>query len=90
MLASQVYATSNQAIAQASTNPLLSSPIFLGFIKFGLVILGLIYLVYAVILLRQIQMMNETVKTSVAGTVFLMGVVHLGLAILVVLYLLVM
>jgi hypothetical protein len=71
-------------------NPLLSNPIFLGLIKFFMVVLGIIYLLYAVILLRQIQMMNETVKTSVAGTVFLMGVVHLGLAILVGLYLLVM
>jgi len=37
-----------------------------------------------------IQMMNETVRTNVGGTVLLMGVVHLGLAILVGLYLLVM
>ena len=90
MFAQTVFAVSSTVAENAVTNPIFSHPLFLGFVKVSMVILGLIYLLYAVILLRQIQMMNETVKTSVAGTVFLMGVVHLGLAVLVLLYLLVM
>ena len=86
----QIWAATNPAVSAETGNLLLASPIFFYLIKLGMIVLGLIYLVYAVILLRQIQMMNETVKTSVAGTVFLMGVVHLGLAVLVWLYLLVM
>ncbi len=86
----QLLAITNSIVNSGASNLLFTNSIFFYLIKLGMIILGLIYLIYAVILLRHIQMMNETVKTSVAGTVFFMGVVHLGLAVLVWLYLLVM
>ena len=68
------------------TNPVLTSPLFLGAVKFLMIVLGVIYAVYAVILLRQIQMMHTMVKTNVAGLMLFLGVGHLGLVLLLLLY----
>jgi hypothetical protein len=85
-----VYAYSHQNLPDAGGHFLFAHPIFLGLIKVGLLLLNVIYLVYAVILLRQIQMMNETVKTSVSRIVMIAGMIHLGLTLLVAFYLLIM
>jgi hypothetical protein len=64
----------NGATAQAALHLMLKIFYVLG---------ALIYLLFAGIVTRQINLMRHTVETNFSGTVQLMGWVHLALAILV-------
>ncbi len=63
-------------------NFLLGPKLFFILFKALFIIGILFYIIYAVIMIRQIQLMTETVKTKMSGSLILLGVIHLILALL--------
>ncbi len=60
--------------------------LFLSFIKVLFIIAGVLYLVFSVIVIRQIYTMQKSLVTSFSKQFTFLGFVHLGLAILVLLF----
>lgn len=60
--------------------------LFLSFIKVLFIIAGVLYLVFSVIVIRQIYTMQKSLVTSFSKQLTFLGFVHLGLAILVLLF----
>ena len=48
--------------------------------------IGLVYIIYVLLQLRQIGIMNSTLKTRAAGPIVLVGLAHLLLVIIVILF----
>ena len=77
-------------------NPLVS-PIFesalfepggivLLFVKAMFVLGGLLYALFALLVIRQIQLMRSTIQTSLSDFLMTIGIIHLLLSVLVLLY----
>lgn len=71
---------------------ILNDPSFLvaGFVKLLLIFGGILYALFALLVIRQIQLMRSTIQTSFSGIMILVGLAHFILAILVVLYFLIL
>ncbi len=56
-----------------------------GFIKIMIVILLTLYIIFAAICFRQIDLMNQVVEAQISPALRLVGLVHLGVAIFILL-----
>lgn len=52
-----------------------------GYLKLAFLILSLLYIIFAAICFRQIDLMNQMVEAQISPVLRLIGLVHLGLAI---------
>ncbi|MCA9373031.1 hypothetical protein KC921_02950 [Candidatus Woesebacteria bacterium] len=77
----------NSPLAFLSGN-ILNDPSLLltGFVKLLLIFGGILYALFALLVIRQIQLMRSTVQTSFSSIMILVGLAHFVLAVLVVLY----
>ena len=57
-----------------------------GFIKIFLIVLLLLYTVFAAICLRQIDLMNQVIEAQISPLLRLIAILHLSVAILILLY----
>jgi hypothetical protein len=73
-------------LGDQTTSPEFLSDLFFSFLKVMFVIAGVLYLAFAIVALRQIRTMQESLVTTLAGPLRLLGYVHLLLAILVLAY----
>lgn len=64
--------------------PLLTAGEFVKFLRYGILIIMGLYVVYAFIMLRQIDLMNRSFHTPLAGFFKLLGYIHFLLALLVI------
>ncbi len=62
------------------------SELFFGFLKLMFVLGGILYLIFSVIVIRQIHTMQKSLMTSLSGKLKLLGYIHLAVAIVVLLY----
>jgi len=69
-------------------NLLFGPKLFLILFKILFIVGISFYVVYAIIMIRQIQLMNETVRTKMSGVLIFLGIIHLILALLLFGYLL--
>lgn len=51
------------------------------YVKFFLLVLMVFYLIFAAILLRQIDLMSQMVEAQITPALKLIGLIHLGLAV---------
>ncbi len=80
-------------VTQTASDTMLfeGSSLILLLFKFGLIISGLFYIIFAVVITRQIYLMRSTLITSIAPVITLLGYLHLLFAIFVfILYLLIL
>ncbi|NCN24184.1 MAG: hypothetical protein COU65_02630 [Candidatus Pacebacteria bacterium CG10_big_fil_rev_8_21_14_0_10_42_12] len=68
---------------------ILQDPTFLAVLKFLLIIAAGLYSIFAVVVVRQIAVMKDTLLTSFSPVLLTLGFLHLGLAISVLLFFLV-
>jgi hypothetical protein len=69
-----------------SNSPVFFTDIFFSFIKVMFIMAGLLYVAFAVVVLRQIYVMHESLVTSLSGIFKLLGFIHLLLSLLVLVY----
>lgn len=63
-----------------------TNQVLLTFVKLLLVVGGLIYVVFAILIIRQIQLMSQTIKTNLSNKLMIAAVLNLVLAIIVLLF----
>ena len=69
----------------APLDMLVMSPILLMFFKFFLIALMIIYVIFSIVVIRQIAIMRQTVITPFSPTIRLFGYMHLLFAVMVLL-----
>lgn len=60
--------------------------LLLGFVKVLFVVGGLLYALFALLVIRQIQLMRTTVHTGFSAALMLVGISHFLLSVVVVIY----
>lgn len=60
--------------------------LLLGFVKFLLVAGGILYLLFAGLVIRQIQLMKATIESNFSNALLILSIANLVLAIVVLLY----
>ena len=60
--------------------------LFLGAIKLMLLVGGVLYFIFSILIVRQVQLMRTTIMTSLSLPLILIGIVHAGLALVALLY----
>lgn len=73
-------------LGDQTADPEFFTGLFFNFLKVMFVIIGIIYLIFAIVVIRQIKEMQDSLITSLAGVLKLLGYIHLLLAILVLAY----
>lgn len=73
-------------IGDQTTSPEFVTNLFFSFLKVLFIIAGLLYVAFAIVVVRQIYTMHETLVTSLEGVLKLLGYIHLVLSIAVLAY----
>lgn len=73
-------------LGEETTSPEFISDLFFNFLKVMFVIAGVLYLAFAIVVIRQIKIMQESLVTTLAMPLKLLGYLHLLMAILVLAY----
>lgn len=66
--------------------PIEFSEIFFSFLKLLFVVAGILYVIFSVVVVRQIHTMQKSLMTSLSGKLTALGYIHLVLAILAMLF----
>ncbi|MBU0578545.1 hypothetical protein KKE34_03335 [Patescibacteria group bacterium] len=66
--------------------PVDLTELFFSFLKVLFEIAGVLYLIFSVVVIRQIHIMQKSLVTSFSKQLKLIGFIHIGLAILVLLF----
>ena len=77
-----------QAVVSTTQSPVVSPEInafLIWFIKWSLIILAIFYLAFSGVMIRQIQIMRQTLITSFSPVLKILGLLHFVLALLVLL-----
>lgn len=81
-----VFATALQLAGDPTPiDTLITSPILLLFFKFFLVALMIIYVIFSIVVIRQIAIMRQTLITTFSPVIRIAGYIHLLFAVLVLL-----
>lgn len=78
-----MIATSSSIFNNLLFNPELA---LTGFVKIVLLAGSVLYAVFALLVIRQIQLMRSTVETSFSTVLFLIGVIHFVISVVIVFY----
>jgi hypothetical protein len=73
-------------LGDQTSNPEFLSDLFFNFLKVLFIIAGVLYLAFAIVVIRQIKIMQESLVTTLAVPLRILGFIHLVLAILVLAY----
>ena len=68
-----------EAVPQASTNPIFVNLIS-GVFEIGFLIFGILYFIFTLIVLRQVNLMTATVRTEGGGLLKAIAILYAGLA----------
>ncbi len=73
-------------LGDQTVSPEFVSDLFFNFLKVLFILVGILYTVFAIVVIRQIHTMQRTLVTSLSGSLKVVGYVHVGLAILAVIF----
>lgn len=79
----------DNVIQPGAINPDSVTNFFLFLLKLGFVVAALIYVVFSLVVVRQISVMRRTLKTSLSPHLQLLGIIHLLFAIAIVIWLII-
>lgn len=65
---------------------LLNSPQFIQAIKLGFIGISVVYFIFSLVVIRQVNLMSETVVTKAAGLLKVIAILHALLALVVVVF----
>lgn len=65
---------------------LLNSPQFIQAIKLGFIGISVVYFIFSLVVIRQVNLMSETVITETAGFLKIVAILHALLALLIIVF----
>ena len=65
---------------EIGTVDIISSPFFLDFIKYAILIILFFYAIFALLIIRQVDLMSKTLITPVSPLVKAVSIIHAGFA----------
>ncbi len=68
------------------SNNLLNSPGFTGAVKLGFIGVAALYFIFSLVVIRQVNLMSETVITKAAGILKVIAILHALLALAVLIF----
>lgn len=64
----------------------LNSPQFAHLVKIGFIGISILYFIFSLVVIRQVNLMSETVITEAAGTLKIIAILHALLALIIVIF----
>lgn len=68
-----------EAVPQASASPIIANLIS-GVFEIGFIIFGIIYFIFSLVVLRQVNLMTATVKTEGGGILKAVAILYAGIS----------